>query len=191
MKQRPELLDIFNLRSSIRSFTGEVIDDDTIEQILEAALIAPSSGNMQPWEFIVVKTPEKKREIVSTTFTGYFAGEDNQQTWLNDAGFLLVLAANIKRTKARYGEAGSQYWPIIDATIAGEHAVLAATVLGLGTCWIGGYNEKKLKRVVNLPNYVKPVAIIAFGHIKEGSERLNRMKADLVRHDEEYGKIRE
>src|SRR5690625_7046357 len=88
---------------------------------------------MQPWEFIVVKTPEKKREIVSTTFTGYFAGEDNQQTWLNDAGFLLVLAANIKRTKARYGEAGSQYWPIIDATIAGEHAVLAATALGLGT----------------------------------------------------------
>lgn len=187
MTKQLDLFEVFNARSSNRSFTGEAIDDETIDKILQAAITAPSSGNMQPWEFIIIKSEEKKEEIISTTFTGYFAGEDNQQTWLKDTGFILVLAANIKRTKARYGEMAAKYWPIIDTTIAGEHTVLAATALGIGSCWIGGYDEEKLKHVVNLPNYVKPVAIIAFGHIKESGRRLNRMKTDLVRHDEEYG----
>src|SRR5690625_580054 len=104
MKSNEHLLEIFNLRSSISSFTGDPIEDDVIDKIISCAITAPSGGNMQPWEFVVVNTAEKKAEIVSTTYTGCFASGSNHQIWLMDAGFLMVMGANIKRTQARYGK---------------------------------------------------------------------------------------
>lgn len=186
MKINEQLLEIFNLRASVRSFTGKQVCDEVINQIISCAIKAPSSGNMQPWEFVVIKSKEKKAEIVEATFTGYFASGSNHQKWLLDAGFLMVVGANLKRTKARYGDLG-EYWPIIDTAAAIENSLLAASALGLGSCWIGGYDEEKIKSAVKFPSYIKPVGVIAIGYTKTPTERQNRLPIELVKHDESYG----
>lgn len=186
MKTDEYLLEIFNRRASVRSFTGEEVSDEIIDKIISCSIKAPSSGNMQPWEFVVIKSEEKKTEIVEATFTGYFASGSNHQTWLLDAGFLMVVGANIKRTKARYGDLG-EYWPIIDTAAAIENGLLAASALGLGSCWIGGYDEEKIKRTVKFPSYIKPVGVIAIGHTTTTAVQQNRLPIKLVKHDECYG----
>ena len=186
MTSDEQLLEIFNMRASIRSFTGEQVSDEAIDKIISCAIKAPSSGNMQPWEFVVIKSKAKKSEIVKTTFTGYFASGSNHQSWLLDAGFLMVVGANTKRTKARYGDLG-EYWPIIDTAAAIENSLLAASALGLGSCWIGGYDEEKIKDIVKFPSYIKPIGVIAIGHTTASAERQNRLPIELVKHDECYG----
>ena len=186
MRNNEHLLEIFNLRASVRSFISKEVSDSVINQIISCAITAPSSGNMQPWEFVVIKSEEKKVELVDATFTGYFADGSNRQKWMLDASFILVIGANQKRTKARYGSSGED-WSIIDTSAAVENVLLASSALGLGSCWVGGYDEEKVRSIVKFPPYIKPIGLVPIGYTQTPFTRQKRLPVELVKHDENYG----
>ncbi|UTI87992.1 nitroreductase family protein [Mammaliicoccus sciuri] len=89
-------IDAIYKRSSVRQFQDIPISDEQLYSILEAGTLAPSSGNMQPWEFIVIKEPPYKEKVVSCTFSGFYAGTSNYQQWIKSAPVILIICANKK-----------------------------------------------------------------------------------------------
>jgi len=132
-------------RRSIRKYRPEPIPDGKLNMILEAARLAPSAGNRQPWRFIVVQDADRKKEVAQ-------AADD--QTFLSDAA-VIVVAVGDPDVSIRWHEK--------DAMIALEHIVLASTALGYGTCWIGAFDEEALKRLLKIPTKMKVVALLPIG----------------------------
>lgn len=174
-------------RRSVRRFTGEPLAEGVREQLLDAATRAPTGGNMQPWEFILLEDPAVREAAVATTFAGYFAGPDNQQKWLLDAPMLLAVCVNRWRTEGRYGE-GVARQAILDVAAAIQNLLLTATQLGLGGCWVGGFREEILSQVLQLPAGVELVGMVAIGHAAELPGHRHRMDLSLVAHRDRWGR---
>lgn len=141
-------MDVFEAiksRRSVRKFHPNPISDEKLELILEAGRLAPSAGNRQPWLFVVVKDPERKRTLAQ-------AADD--QTFITDAGVIIVALGNPE---------ASPRWFRQDPMIALEHMVLAATALGYGTCWIGAFNENEVKRILQIPEKLTVIALLPIG----------------------------
>ncbi|MEM2913095.1 MAG: nitroreductase family protein [Candidatus Bathyarchaeia archaeon] len=155
------ILDIFNLfksRRSIRSFTSEDITNEDLEKILEAARWAPSAGNIQPWEFIIIRKPETKREIAKAALN---------QTFIEEAPVVIVVCANEARSSWTYGSRGANLYCIQDTAAAIENILLATCALDLGACWVGAFYEDEVRRILKIPRGLRPVAIIPMGHPAE------------------------
>jgi len=166
-------------------FEEKSIPEEAIKEILTAGTMAPSSGNMQPWEFVVIENPEMKAEIVKFTFSGYYSKGANHQNWIQQAGIIIVACANVKRTVARYGESGKE-WAMIDVAACVENMFLTATALGLSGCWVGGFNEQKLKNLLNIPIYVKPIGLLPLGYAGEEAAHKTRISLKWVTHKNQY-----
>ena len=180
--QQKAVWEFFDRRASVRSFISKEVNEETVDFLLRCAVTAPSNGNMQPWEFILIRDLEVKKQVVECTFTGYFSKGSNHQNWILDAPVLLVVCANQKRTKARYGEMGI-LGSIIDTAAAIEHILLAAANLGLASCWVGGFNEVKLKKILKIPTQVKPIGLLPIGYPGEEVERKNRLSTEILTHN--------
>jgi nitroreductase len=181
----PLFFDVIQNRASVRSFEKKEVPDLYIKRLLESAILAPSSGNMQPWEFIVVKQNVQKQALVKCTYFGYFSKGENYQSWIADAGVIFIVCANLKRTCARYGEDGKE-WAPIDVAAATENMLLAATSLGLAGCWVGGFNEQKIKELLKIPPYVKPIGMVPIGFPNDHTKRKYRIDIKWLTHDGEY-----
>lgn len=181
--EKEEIWQFFDKRVSVRSFLQKEVDEETVDFLLECAVTAPSNGNMQPWEFIVIRDNEVRSQVVKCTFTGYFSKGTNHQNWILDAPVLLVVCANQKRTKARYGEMGI-IGSIIDTAAAIENILLATSGIGLASCWVGGFNEEKLKQILRIPEQVKPIGLLPIGYpAEEYVERKNRLPVSLLKYN--------
>jgi nitroreductase len=178
-------LDIIQSRASVRSFLKKDIPEEYILELLTSATLAPSSGNMQPWEFIVVREEEQKQALVKCTYFGYFSKGENYQNWIADAGVIFIVCANLKRTCARYGESGKE-WAPIDVAASTENILLTATGLGLAGCWVGGFNEEKIKKHLKIPPYVKPIGMVPIGFPSGDTKRKYRMDLKWITHEGEY-----
>jgi len=132
-------------RRSIRKYVPEPIEREALIKILEAARRAPSAGNRQPWYFIVVKDPELKKEVAKASAN---------QMFMANADVIIVGVAD---------PGISPRWYEKDIMIALEHIALVATELGLGTCWIGAFNERKIKELLEIPENLKVVALMPVG----------------------------
>lgn len=148
-------------RYSCRKYLDKKVPRDLIDQCLETARIAPSACNSQPWEFIVVDDQEKVTKIVKETMSGIY----NSNSFVKTAPALIV----VKRIKSTYiarlgGMIRDIKYSLIDVGIACEHIVLKATELGLGTCWLGWFNENKLKKILNLKKSCNIEIIISIGY---------------------------
>lgn len=172
-------------RMSKRKFTQQPIAPEMLEQLLLAATRAPSSGNMQPWEFIVIDEPGKKQEIVRSTYSGYFSKGKNYQYWIADAAVVIVACTNVKRTVARYGPAGAE-WAMIDTAAAVQNLLLTATALGLSGCWVGGINEQAIKASLQIPDYVRIVGLVPIGYSVEEATPKSRLPLKWVTHHNAY-----
>jgi len=152
-------LDIVNQRSSCRSYRHDPVPPDMIEKIIEAARLAPSACNRQPWRFAVVTDPALRAKLAGD---GILPGIG--MDWIKDAPVILVLG--IKKSFVTHQVApaisGVDY-PLLDLGIAGEHAVLQATELGLGTCWIGWIRQEPIRKTVDWPADIAPQAMITIG----------------------------
>ena len=152
-------LDLVKQRASCRAYKPDPVPEELIEKILEAAMEAPSACNRQPWRMAVVTSPDVRTELIHS---GFLPGLKMQ--WAADAPVLLVLG--IKKSFITHqvapAIAGVDY-PLLDIGIAGEHAVLQATELGLGTCWIGWIKPKEVRRIVGWPRDITPQAVISIG----------------------------
>ena len=155
-------------RVSCRAYKSDPVQRECVLRILEAARLAPSACNQQPWRFAVARDPDIRRRIVEE---GFLPGI--KMPWALDAPVLIVIGMETSFLTHRAGAliSGVNY-PWIDIGIAGEHLVLAATELGLGTCWIGWIRPRTVRKIVKWPGSVKPVAVITVGHPFESEEKI-------------------
>jgi nitroreductase len=159
------VMDVIAGRTSCRAYAAVPVRDADVRQILEAARLAPSACNQQPWRFAVVRDPQARRKVVEQ---GFLPGI--RMDWALEAPVLVVLGMETSFLTHKLGAlvSGVKY-PWVDIGIAGEHLVLAAAELGLGTCWIGWIRPKAVQQAVGWPRSVKPVAVITVGHPQEGT----------------------
>jgi len=171
------IFDLFKSRRSIRSFKSEDVPDEYIKKILEAARWAPSAGNIQPWEFIIVKNPETKREIARAALN---------QTFIEEAPIVIVVCADESRSSWAYGSRGANLYCIQDTAAATENMLLAACALGLGACWVGAFREDEVKRVLKIPRGLRPVAIVPMGYPAERPNPPPKRRLEDIIHYESF-----
>jgi nitroreductase len=147
-------------RVSCRAYRPDPVARADVERILDAARLAPSACNRQPWRFAVARTEHARRRIVEEAFLPGI-----NMTWALVAPIHVIIGMERSFVTHRVAPqvSGVDYaW--IDIGIAGEHLVLAATELGLGTCWIGWIRPAALSGIAGWPDAVKPVAVITVGY---------------------------
>jgi len=153
-------LDVILSRRSIRKYQDKPIPKEALDKILEAAKQAPSAVNKQPYRFVVVDDPEIKKELKSLL-----------SRFLDKAPVVIVGCANIKALM-------TGKWAVIDTSIAFQNMVLAAWSLGVGSCWVGSFNEQKIKELLKVPDKWKIVALVTFGYPDEQPKQRKKKPTD-------------
>ncbi len=177
-------LNLARERSSIRKFIDKPVERDKIEQCVEAARLAPSAENVQPWRFVVVDDPGVKQKLAEDAFAGVY----KYTRWAGKAPVLIAICAKLDIIANRIGKQiqGTSYY-LIDIGIAGEHFVLQAQELGLGTCWIGWFNEKKTRKLLCIPRNMKVAALIAMGYPDPNYKRIKpKLSLEEIIHYNKY-----
>lgn len=172
-------IDLVKKRRSVRRYLPDDIPHELIDRCLEAARHAPTACNTQNWRFIVVEGDLKGR-LVSESLGGVVV----PNKFASQAPVIVVIAADLDFMTHRVGGMlkGIDYH-LIDAGIAGEHFVLQAAELGLGTCWIGWFDQKAVKRVLSLPAAWKVCSMLTLGY---PSEPPGEKKRKALREMSEY-----
>lgn len=157
------VMEVIARRVSCRAYRADLVPEEHLRQMLEAARLAPSACNQQPWRFAVVRDPDARRRVVEE---GFLPGI--RMSWALDAPILVVVGMELSFVTHRLAASVSGVdYPWVDVGIAGEHLVLAATALGLGTCWIGWIRPRVIAKVVGWPRFVKPVVVITVGYPRD------------------------
>lgn len=157
--------DLFRRRFSCRSFTSDPIPRATIETLLDAARWAPTGGNLQPWRFVVVTAPARRRELAAAALG---------QGFIAQAPAVIVVCAVPEESARHYGDRGRNLYAVQDTAAATENLLLAAARAGLGACWVGAFDEDRVGRVLALDTGWRPVAIVPVGHPAETPGRRSR-----------------
>jgi nitroreductase len=168
-------LELVRKRQSERKYSDKPVARDSIERCIEAARLAPSACNSQPWTFMVVEGEIKDR-LAATAFSGLYS----MNAFAARAPVLIVVLTERSKYAARLGGQirGVQY-SLIDIGISCEHLILQATEEGLGTCWLGWFNEKGVKKVLGLPRSARIDVIISMGYPESVTVRdKNRKSVD-------------
>ena len=159
------LMDLLKQRKSVRNFLATPVEREKIMTCLEAARLAPSACNSQPWRFIVVDKKYLKNRICDAAFHGVYS----INSFCKTAPVIVVVISEKSKFLARIGGwfRGTKYY-LIDIGIACEHFILQAEQLGLGTCWIGWFDEEKVKSTLHIPKSKKIDVLIALGYYDRG-----------------------
>jgi nitroreductase len=164
-----DFLKLARQRFSVRRYEPRVVPDDMINDVLEAGRLAPSAANRQPWLFLLVRDEGQRRIL----------GEAYPRDWFWTAPVIIVVCTEPARAWVR-GD-GKNYADV-DGAIAMDHMTLCAAALGLGTCWIGAFDPEKVRRVLNLPAGLEPLAMTPLGYPAEPARDKSRKPlADVVR----------
>jgi nitroreductase len=162
---------VFRRRYSCRRFAGTNLSRAELEHILEAAVWAPSAGNLQPWRFIVVTADELKARLA----------EAAHQNFVAEAPVVIVVCAVPGESARRYGERGRSLYSLQDTAAATQNILLAAAELGLGSCWVGAFEEPAAAKALGLPPAWRPVALVPLGHpLETATARERRPIQDVV-----------
>ncbi len=154
-------------RESCRKFNGRPVNREDLLKCVEAARLAPSACNSQPWKFIIVDDQGLKNELCRAAFSAPYTA-----SWPEKAGAILVVISERGSFTARVGNfvRDTRYY-LVDIGIAVEHFILQAAELGLGTCWMGWFNEKGVKQVLGLPAASKVDIIVPVGYAENKEPR--------------------
>ena len=159
---------ILHGRRSIRRFLTAPVDPEKIWACLEAARLAPSAHNAQPWRFVVVDDPELKDRLTAAAFSGIYSGSK----FAAQAPIIIVLLVRLDRVANRLGsKLQGVPFHFLDIGIAGEHIVLQAEELGLATCWMGWFNYRKARKVLDIPRKYKIMAMMPIGYAEKRPNR--------------------
>jgi nitroreductase len=141
-------------RRSIRKYQPFEIPEEKLKRVLEAGRLSPSAANQQPWHFIIITKPENREKLRAA-----YAAD-----WFIQAPAILVVCADPFQAWTRRD--GEEYWKV-DAAIAMQSMALAATEEGLGTCWIGAFDEREAKKALGIPEKIRVVAMTPLGYPAE------------------------
>jgi nitroreductase len=173
-----DLFEAIHSRRSVRRFKPGDIPAEILHRIIDAGHWAPSAGNLQPAEFIIVRDDNTKNQLVQAALG---------QEFIAQAPVVIVVCADTQRSAMKYGERGKILYSIQDTAAAVQNMILAAHDLGLSTCWVGAFFEDRVAEVVGAPPGVVPVAIVPIGY--SDSKPIAPQRSDLmdVVHFEKYG----
>ncbi|MCD6503381.1 MAG: nitroreductase family protein [Thermoplasmata archaeon] len=171
------LLEIIISRRSIRKYKDAPVEEEKIRMLLEAARWAPSAGNLQPWYFLVVRD-KRTREMLAEAAYG--------QTWMVEAPVHIVVFADPERSAYRYGERGRTLYCIQDTALAIQNMMLMAHALGLGTCFVGAFDERSVSKILCAPRHLRPIAIITVGYPAESPEPRPRRPLEEIVSEESF-----
>lgn len=167
-----DVSEAIRLRKSVRAYDPRPVPEEALNEVLEAGRIAPSAMNYQPWHFIVVRDPEKRKALSDGRYAKFLTQSP-------------VVIVGLGDKKA------SPKWHVVDTTIALQQMVIAATAQGLGTCWIGSFYEDRVRAALDVPERYAVVAMLAVGYPKEkldlraaiARSRNRKEMADVVSYD--------
>jgi nitroreductase len=146
-----EFFDVVRSRYSVRRYQAKQVEPDKLDRILEAARLAPSGSNRQPWKFVVVRDAAIRRELVAAC---------NDQTFVGEAPVVIAGVGTMPDRVMRCQVPGDP----VDLAIAMEHIALAATAEGLGSCWVGAFDQDRVRQVLGIPSTAKVIEVMALGY---------------------------
>ena len=181
-------------RKSVRAYTGEEIPEEAVNAILEAAVQAPSAGNQQLYTILRITDPEKKHLLSISCYNQHF---------IEKASLILIFCADCLKWYRAFQEAGCSprkpeegdlLLSVCDALIAAQNAVVAAESLGIGSCYIGDILEQAEthRKMLALPQYVLPAAMLVFGYPTEQQlerEKPKRVSLQYIVHENAYHQL--
>ncbi|HKZ45225.1 MAG TPA: nitroreductase family protein [archaeon] len=173
------VFDAIMSRRSIYKFEKTPVDDRLIGVILYMGTQAPSAGNIQEWKFVVVREEKRKKELAKAALT---------QNFIADAPVVIVVCADLARVSLKYGKRGEVLYAAQDTALAIGNMMLAAQGLGLGSCFVGSFEEDTVSRIVELPDNIRPMAIILVGYPAEKPESPGRLPFENISFAEAYDK---
>lgn len=159
------MFDAVKGRRSVRRFRSDKLPKEKLDRILEAASWAPSAGNLQARDFILVENQETRRQLSEAAF-----GQD----FIEQAPAVIVVCANLQKSARHYGRRGETLYALQDATAAVQNILLGVYSLGLGSCWVGAFDDEEVKKILGVPEGVIPVAILPIGVPDENPKTLSR-----------------
>ena len=163
------VLKVIQKRRSMRKYKGDSIPEDVLQRVLEAARLAPSGKNFQPWKFIIVQDKELKEKLAQASA---------EQLFMAEAPIIIVGCGFPDDSYSRMGRY-MKSWPV-DVSIALEHLILQAGEEGLGTCWIGSFEETEVKTILNIPENVRVLALTPLGYPDETPPYRGRKRLDEI-----------
>ncbi len=152
-----EVFEAVQKRSSVRAYESTSIPSEVMARVLESARLSPSASNRQPWHFIVVTDAEKKKALSKGIYAKF----------VHEAPAVIVACGD---------EKASSKWCVVDATIATQTMVLTATAEGLGTCWIGSFDEADIKKQLEIPSHLKVIALLPIGYPRDKPDLVKAIK---------------
>ncbi len=166
-----DLSELIQRRYSVRAYKPDPVEEEKLAQVLEAARLAPTAANRQPFQLIVIRTAGREAEL----------GRIYGRAWFTQAP-LVICACGIPSQGWVRGSDGKNYTDV-DVTIVMDHLILAATNLGLGTCWVAAFNPTAAREVLDLPDGVEPIAFTPLGYPADRPRPKERKPlSDLVRY---------
>ena len=160
-----DFLGFLTNRTSVRDYDKKSLSEEDIEYILNCAGTAPSAGNLEAWDVIVVSDEEIQLALADASFG---------QSHIEKAATIFVVCSNYVRSMSRYGERGILY-AVQDATIACSYMMLAAHARNFHSCWTGAFEEEEVRDILQLPQHIRPVALLAVGKGHRSGRLTGRM----------------
>ncbi len=157
-----EFAEVVAKRRSVRHFSSKQdVSDADIRALLDAAVTAPTAGNIQPWRFTVVRSEQARQQLAGAL----------RQRWATAAPAVIVVSLDPRPCAARYGDRGEDLYGIQDTAAAVLMIQLAAVDRGLASCWIGAFDEAAVRTALGITAPITPVAILPIGYSAESAGR--------------------
>jgi nitroreductase len=172
-----DILDLIKSRRSITKYQNKQIEWDHISRIVDAGRHAPSSGNLQNWKMVVVRDPAKRKAIAEASI---------QQYWMISAPVHIIICAEPEKAERYYGIRGERLYTVQNCAAAVQNMLLEAHSLGLGSCWVGAFDEEMVKRAIRAEKFVRPQAIITVGYAAETPQKPPKYPMNVVTYFEQW-----
>ena len=167
--------ELATIRQSVRKYTDKAIEKEKLDLIIEACRIAPSASNSQPWKLIMVDNPDLKNEVANATFHKAV----NFNRFAPDSAAIAVLVIERPRLITQIGGfLKNREFPLIDIGIIAEHLCLKSAELGIGTCMLGWFNEKKIKSLLQIPKSKRIGLVITLGYAPDNYKLREKIRKD-------------
>lgn len=168
-------IELSYLRQSVRRYSDKLVEPEKIERCIEAARIAPSACNSQPWKYIIIDNPEIREQVAKASYDKVMAFNK----FVPQAPVIVALITERPNFKSQIGGwLKNKEFNLIDVGISAEHFCLQAAEDGLGTCMLGWFNEKKVTQILEIPKNKRPVLLIALGYAEQDYKQRTKIRKD-------------
>jgi len=172
-----EIIDIIKKRQSVRKYSDKPVEKEKINKCIEAALLAPSASNAQPWKYIIVDDEKIKNQVAEACFSKLMSFNK----FAVEAPVLVVVVMESANFKSNFGQVVKNIeYPLMDIGISADHFCLQATALGVDSCMLGWFNEKKIQKILEIPKKKHVYLVITLGYAPEDYKQREKIRKNTV-----------